>query len=129
MTPEITPSQDEIRKSLVQLYQVMYEHTKDRCDGCRGPASCCHPSICESVIQEAWFKWGLMLQATGEHPWLPLMGCDGCSVAPHLRPLCTVHSCCIQSVGGDPSDPLWTERYWELRNELSDLEWQLLSLR
>lgn len=121
-------TQAEIRARLVVLYQEMYEHTRGRCDGCKGEASCCHPTICQLVAQEAWFKWGVQLVGTG-HPKLPCMGPDGCVAAPHLRPLCTVHLCCIQSFGGDPKDPEWTDRYWELRNELSDLEMAMEPLR
>jgi hypothetical protein len=121
-------TQEQVRAQLVTLYEEMYQHTKDRCDGCKGGASCCHSTICEMVAQESWFNWGVELTSTG-HPKLPLMGATGCSAAPHIRPLCTVHVCGIQSHGGDPGDPVWTARYWERRNNLRDLELQLESVR
>lgn len=36
--------------------------------------------------------YGVELKDTG-HPALPFMGEGGCTVAPHLRPLCSLHVC------------------------------------
>lgn len=61
------------------------------------------------------------LQETG-HPRLPFMGSDGCIVAPHLRPICTVHTCDINSLGFKKGDPDWTKRYFALRAKLERRE-------
>ena len=46
----------------------------------------------------------------------------GCIVAPHLRPICTVHACCINSIGYKRGDMEWTNRYFELRARIDELE-------
>jgi hypothetical protein len=53
---------------------------------------------------------------------IPFMGPTGCVVAPHLRPICTVHTCDINGMGfkrGPGSGP-WTKRYFELREQIED---------
>lgn len=63
--------------------------------------------------------FGVSLEETG-HPTLPFMGPGGCTVAPHLRPVCSVHTCGIGSFGSS-GDTAWDQRYWELRGEADDL--------
>lgn len=104
-----------------QLYQDMYDHTKRECGNCRIPYSCCNKGQCEFTIQHAFESWGVELKPTG-HPKLPLMGENGCVAAPHLRPLCTVHTCSVMTCGGKLGDEAWTERYHELRDQINDLE-------
>ena len=58
------------------------------------------------------------------------MGESGCTAAPHLRPLCTVHTCDIMGFGFKraPDDTpaaaeearAWTKKYFELRNAISE---------
>lgn len=51
------------------------------------------------------------------------MGEDGnCILEPHLRPLCTLHQCMIDSWGFDPEDPEWTRKYFELRGRIDMLQ-------
>lgn len=119
---------EEINARLVTLYQEISEHTKVPCSGqgdhpCRVPFSCCDASVCELVIEQAKWDWNMDLPRT-THPKYPLMGDKGCTAPPHMRPLCAVHSCVIAKMGGNPKDPAWTERYWELRNEIDLLEWK-----
>jgi hypothetical protein len=79
---------------------------------------------------------GITLPKT-EHPRLPFMGVEivssgfpalskmeetGCTVPPHLRPLCTMHTCDINSCGFKPSDPRWTKEYFKLRVIIERLE-------
>lgn len=64
---------------------------------------------------------GLEMGATN-HPTLPLMGSEGCIAPPHVRPLCTLHVCCINGAGFDPTDPEWTEKYYELRQKIEIAE-------
>jgi hypothetical protein len=70
---------------------------------------------CEIAIEYA-AESGETLQRT-DHPTLPLMGPTGCVVAPHLRPLCTLHVCSINGVGHD-KDPVFTEKYFVLRDAI-----------
>jgi hypothetical protein len=61
---------------------------------------------------------------------LPFMGNEGCIVPPHLRPVCTSHVCQVCSLGarvtGDKeADFIWNEKYWQLRDEISELEFDL----
>lgn len=114
---------------LVTLYQEISEHTRTPCSGkgagaCRLPHSCCDPSVCILTIEQAKWDWDTDLPRTN-HPKYPLMAPDGsCTAPPHMRPICAVHCCCIQSLGGNPQDPEWTRRYWELREEIDELEAQ-----
>lgn len=102
----------------------MAEHTKNECaSSCRVPYSCCSSYYCELAEQNAKCK-GLTLPQTG-HPTLPFMGINGCTVPPHLRPLCTLHVCSINSLGFKPNDQQWTSEYFALRRQLEkrDQEW------
>ena len=110
------------------LYQEMAELTQRKCSGkdstssCRVPHSCCDAMYCDAAMGHAQKAWDTKLEPTG-HPRYPLMNDDGsCSAAPHLRPLCTIHTCTIQSVGTDPKDPKWSEEYWALRDRLDIAE-------
>lgn len=93
---------------------------------CRIPFSCCEAEHCESTILWAKDRWGIELPRTNGQSWkgkpLPLMGPNGCTAAPHLRPICTVHTCDVNSLGCKSGDPTWTERYMQLRNEIDELE-------
>jgi hypothetical protein len=52
------------------------------------------------------------------------MGPTGCVVPPHLRPICTVHTCEINGVGVKKGDPKWTEAYFKLRGEIEEEEYK-----
>ena len=62
---------------------------------------------------------GVTLVPTG-HPTLPFMGPNGCTVEPHLRPLCTMHTCAINAFGFKPDDPEWTVKYFVLRELIEE---------
>jgi len=110
------------KAKLVVLYQQMADLTTPECAGtCRVPHSCCDPMYCDLTIEYAKDHWDVELQPTG-HPRLPLMGPNGCTAAPHLRPLCTVHTCQINGLGFKPGDPAWTKRYFDLREQLEETE-------
>jgi hypothetical protein len=103
-------------KTLEELYQEMYLLTHDHC-GCESrPFRCCEMEHCEVTRQFAQQKYGIELKSTGHA--IPFMGSDGCVVAPHLRPLCTLHSCYItrQAKAEFPNDPERTKAYFSLRN-------------
>lgn len=118
---------EEIQTRLIELYQQMYEHTEPACGQCRAPRSCCDPMVCEFTAGSAKERWGVDLPATG-HPKYPLMANDGsgkCTAAPHLRPMCTLHNCDICSLGFHKTDQEWTKRYYEIREEIDLLEWEV----
>lgn len=120
------------RDKLIALYQQMYEMTEPECRlSCRCPQSCCSPEYCEITIEYAKERWGVDL-TRGTHPKLPLMGEIGCLAAPHLRPICTLHTCDINSLGfkkgvGKEAGN-WTKRYFKLRSKIEELEWATPSL-
>lgn len=58
-------------------------------------------------------------------------GPDGCTAAPHLRPICTMHTCDVNSMGfkvRPAPDPEWTKEYFKLRGQIEDLELEVLDL-
>ena len=66
-------------------------------------------------------RYGIELSET-DHPELPFMGPEGCTVAPYLRPICTIHACPISyapvsNLGGCPTR---TKEYFDLRKEIFD---------
>lgn len=113
-------------QTLTKLYAAMAAHTAPECGktcGTRTQYRCCDPMYCEMAIEWAKDRYGVTLEPTGHHS-LPLMGADGCSVAPHYRPLCTLHQCDIGALGFLKSDPMgpWTKRYFALRDKINDAE-------
>jgi len=110
---------------LIEAYREMAEMTLPECkNSCRVPLSCCSPEYCITTIQWAKDRWGVKLKHD-KNARLPLMGPDGCTAAPHLRPACTMHTCDINSAGCKKTPELdleWTERYFELRDKISLLE-------
>lgn len=111
------------RKEYEELFQKMADMTLPKCKQCPLPYSCCSPEYCEMAIRVAK-RNGVTLEPT-DHPKLPLMSETGCIAPPHLRPLCTLHVCCINSIGCDPNDPKWTKEYFELRAKIERLEYEL----
>src|SRR3546814_1039588 len=87
------------RRRLIALYADLAAHTEPECTGaCARPMTCCQERYCEIAMDFAAEHWGVELQTTW-HRALPLMGPDGCTVAPHLRPICTAHTCDICEYG------------------------------
>lgn len=114
---------------LIQLYAEMSALTAPECDSaCRVPHSCCASEYCELAIQWAKEGYGIDLprvngeKANGEV--LPLMGANGCTAAPHYRPICTVHTCAISGMGCKQGDPTWTKKYFKLRDKIDSLEFK-----
>ena len=75
------------------------------------------------AIQYAKEEWGVQLEPTS-HSTLPLMGPSGCIAAPHLRPLCTLHTCAINGMGTS-GNPQWDEKYFNLRDLIDDEEFEV----
>jgi len=112
-------------QKLIELYQQMADLTGPVCanthgDGCMVPHSCCDEIYCNMAMERAE-KNKTPLASTG-HPKIPLMGPEGCIAPPYLRPVCTVHVCCINGLGFKPGDPIWTKKYFQLRNAINRLE-------
>lgn len=102
---------------LQKLYDEMYHHTQPECaKNCRVPFSCCSLVYCEAAKAYALEK-GIELKETG-HPKLLFMSAAGCIVPPWLRPMCTMHTCAINGLGFKPNDEKWTNKYFELREQI-----------
>lgn len=111
---------------LIQLYAEMAAHTEPECAStCRRPHSCCSPEYCEATIEYASERWDLTLDRT-DHPKLPLMGPSGCTAAPHLRPMCTFHTCDINGLGYKRDDLgfVWTNKYFQIREAIEEKEYK-----
>ncbi len=103
---------------LEQLFQEMYELTAPECASvCRAPHSCCSPEYCD-MAEERAEEFGVEILRT-DHPTLKFMGSSGCVVPPYLRPLCTLHTCAINSFGFKPGDPKWSAKYFKLRDKIT----------
>jgi hypothetical protein len=100
----------------------MYELTLSECKRCRVPLSCCSQLYC-SLAEEWAAEFGITLEGTDYHPNLKFMGPDGCTVPPHLRPSCTLHTCAINGLGFKPKDTVWTSKYFELRDQITEIEY------
>lgn len=106
----------------VQLFQAMADLTAPECaTNCRIPHSCCDAMYC-GMAEEYALEQGVVLAPAHYHPTLKFMGPTGCTVAPHLRPSCTLHTCAINGYGFKPGDSKWTEQYFALRNQIDSLD-------
>lgn len=109
---------------LVVLYQQMAEHTAPICSNkCKNKFSCCDKVHCEEAERFAREHYDIELKRTN-HPDLPFMGESGCTVAPHYRPRCTMHTCSVSQIGFEPFDSAWNEKYMRLRAQIETLEKQ-----
>jgi hypothetical protein len=86
---------------------------------CKKFGSCCSSEQCDMVAEYA-AKRGVTLADTGNT--LRFLKDGKCIVPPHLRPLCSLQQCDIQSMGFSAGDPDWTEAYFELHEQLGELE-------
>lgn len=121
---------EKAQERLTVLFQEMAEHTKPECGSCRVPHSCCDSDYCQSAQEYAQEEWGVDLEPlkNPNNSKVPFLGDDNrCRVAPHFRPLCTLHTCAVNGLGAKPNDESWNKRYFELREEIEELEWQLMS--
>ncbi len=109
--------------SLVSLYKQMSDLTAPVCaNECRIPHSCCDLMYCEMAEEYAKTQ-GIVLKRE-EHKTLLFMSQNGCTVPPHLRPNCTLHLCCINSLGFKPNDPKFTKKYFSLRSKIESEEYK-----
>lgn len=115
-------------EKLVVLYQKMADMTASECAGvgkgsCRAPHSCCDENACNITKQFALRQGVTLPEFTPKgHKGAFYLTENGCSVAPHLRPVCTVHTCAINGLGFKMGDEKWTKDYFKLRDQLDRLE-------
>lgn len=120
------PAPGERRDRLIALYAEMAVLTEPECLAfCPRPMTCCEERYCTIAMEFAAEHWDVELVPTW-HRVLPMMGPDGCTVAPHLRPICTAHTCDICEHGAKRGDPAWTERYYALKDAIASLEAEIL---
>lgn len=120
------PAEDQVSEDVVSLYRRMFDLTAPECrDTCKIPHSCCSSEYCGYARQWAKERWGVDPIPTN-HSVLPYMGSNGCILEPHLRPMCTLHTCAINAFGFKPNDVTWTDEYFGLREliEMAEYEWQ-----
>jgi hypothetical protein len=116
-----TPASEKQR--FVALCKEMADHTRSCClEICKHLGACCAPEVCETVCQAAR-AWGLDLLPEKNGLLLDNQGL--CTAPPHVRLLCTVHQCEIANVGTWKAHAPWTDRYYELRNEIDELAGRL----
>lgn len=109
---------------LKDLYIQMAALTLPECkNNCRRQLSCCSMEYCQMAKQFAKEEYNIDLQETN-NPKLLYMTEGGCTVPPYLRPHCTLHTCAINSLGLKPGDPKWTEKYFKLREQIDQLEFE-----
>ena len=70
------------------------------------------------MAEEFSKEQGEQLLPAMQHSTLKFMGAYGCVVAPHLRPLCTLHTCDINGLGFKKGDLKWTKKYFKLREQI-----------
>lgn len=107
-----------MKDDLPILMQQMADLTLPECQKCPVPLSCCDSMYCEMALEYAKDEWGVTLERTN-HPTLPLMGPNGCTAAPHLRPLCTLHTCKINALGTSRNAE-WDKQYFDLREKIEE---------
>lgn len=113
---------------LVILYQQMADMTAPECATvCRVPHSCCDEFACQMTKMFAKEEYGIDLPEQPKKPGDPFknafyLGPDGCTVAPHLRPHCTMHTCAINGLGFKHGDAEWTKRYFKLRTKIERMQ-------
>jgi hypothetical protein len=112
------------------LYQRIADLTSPSCCNgtaecvCNGTAECarfqdrkyrcCERQYCEQTRKFAKEKYGIDLLETGNAE-LPFMGEYGCTVPPHLRPVCAIHVCSYVWMEKEQTAP---EGYVELREQI-----------
>ena len=112
----------DLRARLIEHYAELAALTATECSGaCARPRSCCEERYCDIAVDFAKTRWQVELQPTW-HPALPLMGDDGCTAAPHLRPICTAHTCEICTHGEKRGDGAWTARYYAIMTAIAEIE-------
>jgi hypothetical protein len=102
-----------IPKSYIESFTQLSDLTASKCGACHAPHACCNTQQCEDTAQFALETFGVTLERQ-DGP-LPFLGAKGCTVPPHLRPICTVHVC-----ENHLKNPEFAEQYFSLRERAGD---------
>ena len=108
----------QLSKEDINLWQQMADLTYTKCrQTCKRLGNCCDDLYCEAAEEFAETHFNQSFKKTGNK--VRYLNDDGtCNVPPQFRVLCTIQQCKISSFGADKDDPEWTEKYWNLRNEI-----------
>ncbi len=117
----------DIRKRLIDQYAQIAALTKPECAKCPTAYGCCDATYCASAKQTAKDVWDTIIEPVGGK--IPMLGPEGCIVPPHMRGICSVHTCEISSMGAKRGDLAWTTQYYILRSEIEELEYELSLFR
>jgi hypothetical protein len=104
------------------LYQKIADLTAPSCQNgtaecgkfCDRKYRCCERQYCDATRRFAKENYNIDLQETGNAE-LPFMGENGCTVAPHLRPICALHVCSYSWAEKEMTAP---KGYEELRDQI-----------
>jgi hypothetical protein len=113
------------KRKLIQLYRDIAEHTRSACKRtCKFEGRCVDCSDLYGAQAEQFmltFWKEIPPQHTGSDR-CRFLGADGCILAPHFRPICSIHHCSINSLGFLPGDPGWTKRYFRIRERVDQMQ-------
>lgn len=113
-----------IKQTTITLMQAMADLTAPACAGhgpgaCKAPRSCCSAEYCD-LAQDIASAHGVLL--VPELGWattpkqLKFMSATGCTVPPHWRPMCTLHTCAMNGLGTF-GDKALDAKYFALRDQ------------
>jgi hypothetical protein len=111
-----------LNRHKIKAYRLLYDFTKSQCADCAQSDCACKDTICGYVEEQA-IKRGAVLQR-GDHPRLRFIGCQGCTVPPHLRETCTIYLC--EPAQAKPGFD--RGRYERIKNLCADIELKLMML-
>ena len=122
----MTKAEERIRKGLLDLYKKLAKHTREDCRLSKPPCNyyCCESRWCETAIHYAKVRWGVEIRRT-KHPRFLLLGPKGCTAAPHLRPICTLHICWIGTYQNGDKGKKWAKTYFKIRDNINTEEFRL----
>ncbi len=114
---------------LIVLYQKMADLTAPECAGvgagsCKVPHSCCDSMACSMTKQLAATLGVVLPEYPENNKGAFYLKDNQCTVAPHMRPHCTMHTCSINGLGFKPGDDKWTKKYFKLRQDIEELEFK-----
>lgn len=109
-----------MKDSYENQFQQMADFTLGVCaTSCKKIGSCCSIEYCEQAM-ETGKEQGVNYEPTGNKK-LPMLDTttNTCIVAPHHRPLCTLHQCDIEAFGFIRNDQKATMTYYRMRESLN----------
>lgn len=114
------------QKTLIAFYKELSDLTRPLCSLCRVPFNCCSAEYCSLAKSWAKDRWNLDISSLAiKNNKIPFLSKEGCLVAPHLRPICTLHHCQINSLGFFIGQKKLTNEYFSIREKIEELESEL----